>query len=103
MPVATHSVEIPIPEGVELSEDQRELLEASLLAIVTLHCEDGGPHEALRRKLEAEGWSVKTTLTWCAEARRGRELERAFGRTRDEAFGELCGLVAFDQAGEGPS
>ena len=103
MPVATRFVEIPIPEGVELSEDQRELLEASLQAIVSLHCEDGGRHEAMRRKLVAGGWSVKTALAWCAEARRGHDLERGFGRTRDEAFEELCSLVAFDQAGEGPS
>jgi hypothetical protein len=102
MPVATHFVEVPIPEGVELSGDQRELLEASLQAILSLRYESGGRHEGLRRKLEAEGWSVKTTLAWCAEARRGREVERGLGRTRDEALEELSTLVALDQAGEGP-
>jgi uroporphyrinogen-III synthase len=103
MPVGTRFVEIPIPEGAELSRDQLELLEAALQAVLYLRYEDGGRHEALRRKLEIEGWTVETTLAWCAEARRGRDRERGIGRTRDEAFEELETLVSLDQAGEGPS
>jgi hypothetical protein len=103
MAVATRYIEIPIPEGVELTQEQRELLEASLRAAVPLHCDNGRHHEVLRRQLEAEGWCVKATVAWCAEARRGRDLERGFGQTRDEAFEELCSLIALDQAGEGPS
>ena len=103
MPVATRVVEVPLPEGVEPSEDQLELLKASLQAIVSLRYEDGGRREALRRRLEADGWTVRMTLAWCVEARRGRDRERGLGRTRDEAFEELYALTSLDQAGEGPS
>jgi hypothetical protein len=58
--------------------------------------ERGRGWEAVRARLAAAGWQVSARLAWCAEARRGRDRERALGATRDEAFAELDRLTRFD-------
>lgn len=93
------SLEIPLPEGVEPNDEQMELLRATLGAVLALHYERARSFEEVKRKLEAEGWQVRTSLGWCVEARRGREREEALGRTRDEAFDELLRLTRLDDAG----
>lgn len=88
-------IEVPLPEGVEPTSDERRRLEAMFRAILELRYE-GSDGQTVVRRLEEAGWSVRWELGWIAEARRGREFERASGRTRGEALAELETLAKLD-------
>lgn len=98
MPVCTQVVELRLPEDLGLSEKDIRELQASLQSIVGL--EGGRSFQAVVRKLQAEGWSTRMSFGWCVEARRGRDCERAVGRTLDAAFDELYQLTRLDAAGQ---
>lgn len=98
MPVSSHVVEIQLPEDLALDEAGVRELQASLQSIVGV--EGGRSFQEIVRRLAAEGWATKTTFGWCIEARRGRDLERAVGRTLDEAFKELYQLTRLDEASQ---
>jgi len=89
-------IEIPLPEGAAPAEDDLEVLRAAVQAIVALRWDAGRRWEAIQRQLEADGWTVRSGLKWCAEARRGEHHEQAPGTTRDEAFAELLQLTRLD-------
>jgi hypothetical protein len=89
-------IEVPLPEGVDASREERERLEALLRVIVELRFDGPGGWQETRDRLESEGWTVRWRLGWVAEARRGREFEQGIGRTRDEAFAELNMLTQLD-------
>ena len=91
-------IEVPLPEGAALTDDELELLETTLKTIVELRYEGSRRWEAVARRLEEGGWAVHTRLGWIAEARRARDFERASGRTKDEAFAELLTLTQLDTA-----
>jgi hypothetical protein len=92
-------IEIPLPEGAEPTGDEAQLLEATCRTIVGLRYEGGRDWENVMRRLEQDGWSVHWRLGWIAEARRGREFERAAGQTREEALVELEKLTQMDAVG----
>lgn len=98
MPVSSHVVEIQLPDDLVLDEAGVRELQASLQSI--LGREGGRSFQEVVRRLAAEGWATKTTLGWCIEARRGRDFERAVGRTLDEAFKELYQLTRLDRPDE---
>ena len=52
--------------------------------------------EQVAERLEADGWAVTVEKVWLAEARKEGHLEQATGRTRDEAFGQLCQMTLQD-------
>jgi hypothetical protein len=93
---AARTIEVALPEGVDPSEDERELLEATCRTIVGLRFEGGRDWEQVMRRLEVDGWTVHWHLGWIAEAKRGREFERAAGHTREEALLELEKLTQLD-------
>ena len=95
--LATHAIEVPLPEGVEPSDDDRALLEALCTTIVGLRYSGSHAWEDTAEQLERAGWQVHWGLTWRAEARRGGHIEQADGRTRDEAFSELWQLTRLDE------
>jgi hypothetical protein len=102
MAVATQVLAVPIPEDVELDEEDRERLEVLLRTEVEeLRGAREASWRARRRALEEEGWTVSATLGWSADARRGRDHERALAATRAEAFEELYRLTRFDGLPEG--
>jgi hypothetical protein len=90
------AIEVPLPEGIEPTPEDLELLEITLQAIMSLRHEGRREREETLRRLESDGWDVACRLGWIAEARRGRECERAFAGTRDEALSELQTLTAMD-------
>ena len=98
MPVSSHVVEIRLPDDLQLGETDVRELQASLESLMGL--EGGRSFQAVVHKLEAEGWATKATFGWCVEARRGRDFERAVGRTLDEAFEEVYQLTRLDEAGQ---
>lgn len=99
---ATHAIEIPLPEGYSANDDDLALIRELFAAIVSNRYADLGRRERITRQLESEGWRVACGLTWFAEARRGEQLERAHGRSRDEALNELCELTLLDSCGGCP-
>ncbi len=53
--------------------------------------------EEIERLLAARGWTVESRLMWVADARRGHDVERAVGRTKDEAYEEVLDLAKLDE------
>lgn len=89
-------VQVTLPSEAEPTREDLELLEATFQAIAGLHFDGRRDWEQTAQRLETEGWRVACRLGWIAEARRGRELERAFGVTRAQAFAELRTLTELD-------
>ena len=52
--------------------------------------------EQISERLEADGWAVKVEKVWLAEARKEDHIEQATGRTREEAFQQLCQMTLQD-------
>jgi len=96
------TLEVPLPERMELAGDDRELLVATFQALIALRCERDRRWEMVRKQLEDDGWKVRWGLTWRAEAKRGEDYEEATGTTLDEALAGVAQLVRFDMAGRGP-
>lgn len=96
------TLEVPLPEKMELGGADRELLVATFQALVALRCERDRRWEMFQKQLEDDGWKVRWGLTWRAEAKRGDDYEEATGATLDEALSGLAQLVRFDMAGRGP-
>ena len=86
---AQRVIEVPLPENAQPTPEDMELLQAAFQAIVGLHYPGGREWEAVRDCLQRQGWSVRCSLVWHVETRRGRELEEAYGKTRDEAFARI--------------
>ncbi len=52
--------------------------------------------ELVAERLEEEGWAVSCEKVWMAEARKEGHIEQATGKTRDEAFQQLCQMTLQD-------
>ena len=90
-------IEVPLPYEANPSREDLELLEATFRAIVDLRYPATREWEKVEEELNAEGWTMRVALMWVAEASKGREFERAVGRTKDEAFAELRQLTRMDE------
>lgn len=53
--------------------------------------------QRIERELASRGWQVESKTMWVADARRGRDIERAVGATRDEACEQLLELTKLDE------
>ena len=53
--------------------------------------------QRVERDLAGRGWQVESRLMWVADARRGRDIERAVGATREEACDQLLELTKLDE------
>jgi len=95
--LATHAIEVPLPAGVEPTEDDLALLESLCTTIVGLRYAGSHAWEETLHKLQRCGWEVHWGLVWRAEARREGHIEQADGKTRDEAFAELWQLTRLDE------
>jgi hypothetical protein len=90
-------IEVPLPDGVEPSREDIELLEGTFRALLCLRYGGGREGDALTRLLQERGWSVSVRPGWVAEARRGGDVEKAAGGTRAEALAELESLARLDE------
>jgi hypothetical protein len=91
------TIEVRLPAKAKVSQEDRELLDATFQAIVSLRFQGGHTWQQVERLLLAHGWDVRSRLMWVAEARRGRESEQAVGRTKDEAYDQLQQLTKLDE------
>jgi hypothetical protein len=96
------TLEVPIPDRVEMSPGDLELLKATFQALVALRAEKNPAWEGLVRQMESDGWKVQWGLTWRAEAKRGEDYEEATGTTLEEALSGVAQLVMTDMVGHTP-
>ena len=101
MTTAMNTIEVPLPEGGLATPEDIELLSGLFRAIAAVRFDAGQRWPDMRRALEQGGWSVQLGLQWHVEARRGRELEQACGRTLDEAFASVWQFAAAQGSLEG--
>ena len=94
---ATRTIEVRLPVQADPTPEDLELLNATFHAIMDLRFHEGHRWNALERELASRGWRVEGRLMWVAEARRGREVEQAVGRTKDEAYEQLQQLTKLDE------
>lgn len=83
-------------ERIELTEADRELVDAIAQTIAGLRRETAHPWRDSAERLEAAGWTVDLRVGWVAEARRGTVHEQAVGRDPDDAFAQLWDLTLLD-------
>ncbi len=95
-------IEVPMPEGVDPTVDDQELLKAVFQALTALRVSQGRGWLAKVRELEADGWKVRWGLTWRAEMKRGEEYEEATGATLDEALEAVSQTALAEFAGHVP-
>ena len=95
--MSVEALEIPLPDGAHPSDDERAMLAALCRLVLSLRTGGDPPWRAGERRLEQAGWRVQWTLAWLAEARRGSQRERGYGRTLAEAFGELEQSAMLDE------
>ena len=101
MTTVTNVVQVPLPDGAQATPDDLEVLQRLLAAIASLRYEAGREWPGIRGALVENGWNLRWGLQWHIEARRGRELEEACGRTVDEAFARVWQVTREDPALEG--
>jgi hypothetical protein len=91
------TIEVRLPAQADPTPEDLELLDATFHAILDLRFHEGHRWNALARELASRGWRVDGRLMWVAEARRGREVEQAVGRTKDEAYEQLQQMTKLDE------
>ena len=100
------TIEVPLPEGVQPSKLDLELLKkATFQAIVTLRTEGGREWEEVLRQLERDGLerALGGLRRACGTARRGdASTQQASGKTLDGTFAELAQLARLDMVGHCP-
>jgi len=95
-------IQVPLPESVEPTREDLELLQGIFDAIVTLRFGEGRTGDQVVRTLAADGWNVRSRLGWVAEARKGGELEQVTGTSKTEALVHLDRLVKADRVMSAP-
>ena len=100
--VDRETLTIPLPDDAHPTDDERAMLEALGRLMLTVRADGDPPWRAVARRLETAGWDLHWRLAWLAEARRGPEREQGYGRTLDEAFGELEQSAMLDELGGCP-
>lgn len=101
MTITANVVEVPIPAGMRPTADDLELLERLFRVMTCLRLGQGREWSQVRDTLERNGWTLSWDLEWHVEARRGRELEQACGKTLGEAFAQVWQVTREDQSLEG--
>ena len=93
---AKHVIEVPLPEGVEPTRDEREFLEGVFGVLLSLRYQACPKGEETVHRLEERGWTVRGWPGWIVEARRAGEVEKSSGRSRCEALADLESLARLD-------
>lgn len=88
----TQTIEITLPHGAELSDDDIDILRMACEAFVGVSC-GGGETPSQVQAMKGEGWQVRSGLTWIAKAERSHTYEEAMGETREEALCRLSQML----------
>lgn len=95
-------IDVSLPPGADPDDKELDLLRAAFQVIAALRLQQGTQWKETMSHLELEGWTVRWSLTWRAEAKRGEEYEEATGASLDEALSRVSGLVMADTVGRVP-
>ena len=87
------SIQIELPDDLEASADNLEVLRTVFQTIITLSRECGSNSNCVVQAMMEENWQVHCGLTWSATAERGKEFETATGGTKEEALARLRQLT----------
>lgn len=88
----SQTIEIRLPMGRELSDDDLDILRTACEAFASLTCQ-GDEMPSQVRAMKGEGWQVRSGLTWIARAERSHTYEEAIGETRNEALCKLSQML----------
>ncbi len=88
----TKTIEIRLPAGSELNDDDLDILRTACEAFVGISC-GSGDQPAQIEAMIGEGWIVRSGLTWIARAERSHTYEEAIGETRREALCKLTQML----------
>ena len=83
------SIQIELPDDLEASADNLEVLRTVFQTIITLSRECGSKSNQELQAMLTDDWQVHCGLTWSASAQRGKEFETATGKTKEEALTHL--------------
>jgi len=89
----TQTIEIRLPEGRELTDDDLDILRTACEAFVELSCGSDRERPSQVQAMIGEGWRVRSGLTWIARAERSHTYEEAIGETRQEALCRLSQML----------
>ncbi len=89
----TQTIEIRLPAGKELTDDDLDILRMACEAFVSLTCGGSNEPPTQVRAMKGEGWQVRSGLTWIARAERSHKYEEAMGETRNEALCKLSQML----------
>lgn len=92
--MASQVLELTLPEGINLSATDMEIMSSLLQVLITMRFENGHQKRTLLQTIEKSGWNVKLGVSWVAEARRGQDFEQAIGKSPVSA---LCCLHSHTQ------
>lgn len=85
----TCRIDIELPEDLEASADNLEVLRTVFQTIITLSRECGSQSNPELQAMLAKDWKIHCGLTWSATAERGKAFESATGKTKEEALAQL--------------
>ncbi len=91
------SIEIPLPDCLDMAADDLDALRTTFQTIITLvsgGC-DGAEHHL--RRMQNQRWDVRWGLTWIARARRDTTYEEATGATKQDVLAQLDRLVSLHE------
>jgi hypothetical protein len=89
----TQTIEIRMPDGADLSDDDLDIIKTACEAFVSLTCKDEKTPPSQVVAMRGEGWQVRSGLTWIARAERSHTYEEALGETRSEALCRLSQML----------
>lgn len=93
----TCSIKIELPDDLEASADNLEVLRTVFQTIITLSRECGNKSNQDLQTMLAADWKVHCGLTWSATAERGKQFETATGKTKEEAFDQLRQMTCLQE------
>jgi len=83
------SIRIELPDDLEASADNLEVLRTVFQTIITLSRECGSNANPELRAMQQDDWKVHCGLAWSATAERGKVSERTMAPTKEEALAKL--------------
>ena len=93
----THVIEVELPDGVDIADDDIDVLRTTFQTIITLAAGGCGRSDPHLTRMRDNQWAVNWGLTWIARAPRGSDYEEATGTTLLEVLAQLDCLTSLHE------
>ncbi|MDY0110834.1 MAG: hypothetical protein RBT60_12970 [Candidatus Krumholzibacteria bacterium] len=93
----SRTIEVALPDCLEMSADDLNVLSTTLQTIITLMSGGCDGAEAHLQRMHDQRWTVEWGLTWIARARRDGSYEEATGPTKQETLARLGRLTSLHE------